>query len=166
MLLLRKSSSFKIFSVFASLVQGAYLNQTRCRIEQIYVGKSGWGHKQYSSLPDAWCGGGCLCQAWGHGKERACLWDRGKPNVLCTSFLSYTPPTKQQNSSCAFFVQLFHIWIRLVAILSASPLKWSGTRTGIRPGSFCYLANSEFQEVCYRKFQFILSLCFKHPWRT
>lgn len=48
-------------------------------------------------------------------------------------------PTKQQRSFCAFFVQQFHIWIRLVTIsLSASPPKWPGTGTEIRPDSLFF----------------------------
>lgn len=60
---------------FLPSVSGAHLNQTGCRTEQIYAGKSGWGHKQYSALPNAWRGGGRLCQAWRHGKDHAGLWD-------------------------------------------------------------------------------------------
>lgn len=83
--------------LFFPSVQGAYLNQTRRRIEQIYAGKSGRGYKQHSSLPDAWRGGGRLCQPWGPGKEHACLWGGGRLKrgcVLCRSFSSHTAAHK------------------------------------------------------------------------
>lgn len=83
-------SHFFFFSPF--VVQGAYPHQTCRRVAQIYAGKSCRGHKQHSALPNAWCGGGHLCQARGPGKDCPCLLGVGGADQGRVPVLSHITP--------------------------------------------------------------------------
>lgn len=89
------------------VVQGAYPHQTRRRVEQIYAGKSCWGHKQRFALPNAWRGGGHLREARGPGKDRPCLSEGVGGGPRQGPVPESWHPTIQQKRFCELFVQHF-----------------------------------------------------------
>ena len=153
----RKSSSCDLTFFFSPfVVQGAYPHQTRRRVKQIYAGKSCRGHKQHSALPNAWRGGGHLCQARGPGEDRPCLpGGGGRPRQGPS--LESRHPTVQQRSFYALFVQHFTSQSLSAPLLPNDPGK---LETEIRPDP---LFLWQIQHLKKRLFKIpIYSLWFKY----